>query len=196
MFCYLAGVIGGNERWKTQICLARQFTAILLIILLVVETAVIISKRRDGSEKTILAGIRTHCALAAGVITRISQITPMIAGTAEAVEPRRVIRGSARVAFPAHFMVSLRWWKEIGMSETSRLRQYLFKASFSAEADRLSALRLLDKIENQKVDRKEIEQVAGDECQQDFDKLEYRDVYRDGFIAGAEWMSYKLAKAN
>ena len=82
------------------------------------------------------------------------------------------------------------------MSATGRLRQYILKASFSAEADRLAALALLDEIETKKVSREEIEQVAGDECQQDWDRLEYQDIYRDGFIAGAEWISYKLAKAN
>jgi hypothetical protein len=38
------------------------------------------------------------------------------------------------------------------------------------------------------VNDKEIEQVADDEKQQDWDRLEYRDIYRDGFIDGAHWM--------
>jgi len=82
------------------------------------------------------------------------------------------------------------------MSATGRLRQYIFKASFSTEADRIAALELLDEIEKQKVSLTEIEQVAEDECQQDWNRPEYRKIYRDGFVDGAEWISHKIAKAN
>ncbi len=33
-----------------------------------------------------------------------------------------------------------------------------------------------------------INQVACDECQQDWNRLEYRDIYKDAFIDGAKWM--------
>ena len=79
------------------------------------------------------------------------------------------------------------------MNKTGRLRQYIFKASFSADTDRLEALNLLDEIEKQKISKYEIEQVAEDECQQDWNRLEYKEVYRNGFIDGAEWINNKLA---
>jgi hypothetical protein len=44
------------------------------------------------------------------------------------------------------------------------------------------------------VSDKEIEQVADDEKQQDWDRLEYRDIYRDGFIDGAHWMQERTKR--
>jgi hypothetical protein len=42
------------------------------------------------------------------------------------------------------------------------------------------------------VSDKEIEQVADDEKQKDWNDLKYQDVYRDGFIDGAHWMQARI----
>jgi hypothetical protein len=44
-------------------------------------------------------------------------------------------------------------------------------------------------------DDEEIEQVASDEMQSDWNALEYAKIYREGFIDGAKWMRDEARQA-
>lgn len=41
---------------------------------------------------------------------------------------------------------------------------------------------------------KEINQVADDEKQKDWNDLKYADIYKDGFIDGAKWMQMRAGQ--
>lgn len=43
---------------------------------------------------------------------------------------------------------------------------------------------------------KEINQVADDEKQKDWNELRYADIYKDGFIDGAKWAREKVSRVD
>jgi len=86
------------------------------------------------------------------------------------------------------------------------LNDYLTDEEIKEIGDALKALRksvkptsewndFLDSIKDYEIiSDEEIEQVACDEMQQDWNDLAYQKVYKDGFVDGAEWMRDKLIK--
>ena len=75
--------------------------------------------------------------------------------------------------------------------DTKRLRQYISKASFANESDRMSALQCLETIIPTDAD---IARVAHDESQKDWNDLHSKNIYIEAFIDGAKWMKSRLAR--
>jgi hypothetical protein len=93
--------------------------------------------------------------------------------------------------------------KDMNLAECLETLKYLYEETPPVTFDKGTdmgyfASELADRIHDLtqwvQVSDKDIEQVADDEKQQDWDRLEYREVYRDGFVMGAHWMQARTKR--